>query len=154
MELVDSSKETLNEQGIILGAVQQLREYNEHPMATRLAMVAAEGTMKSVEVKQFGNTMFLSHKGTGNNSNKMAGHVFNMDVDNNFVNNIRQYISYLQTQGITHYTALFEEEYLTAFQSIQNLIKNIDTKMGIGQDEDGDYMAFIKPGTQPLPEGL
>ena len=154
MELVDSSKETLNEQGIILGAVQQLREYNEHPMATRLAMVAAEGTMKSVEVKQFGNTMFLAHRGTGDNRNKMVGHVFNMDVDNNFVNNIRQYLVYLQNQGTTHYTALLEEEYLAVFQSIQNLIKNVDTKMGIGKTEDGDYMAFIKLGSKPLPEGL
>jgi hypothetical protein len=154
MELVDSSKETLNKQGIILGAVQQLREYNEHPMATRLAMVAAETNIKTADTKQFGNTVFITHRGTGKNQNKMAGHAFNMDVDNNFVNNIRQYLVYLQNQGTTHYTALLEEEYLTVFQSIQNLVKNVDTKMGIGKTEDGDYMAFIKLGSEPLPEGL
>ena len=154
MELVDSNKETLNEQSIILGAIQQLQEYQNIPMATRLAMVAAEGNMKSAESKQFGNTMFLSHRGTENSNNKMAGHIFNMDVDTNFADNIRQYISYLQTQGITHYTALFEEEYLAALQSVQNSVKNVDTEMGIGQDKDAKYMAFIKPGTEPLPEGL
>ena len=154
MELVDSNDKTLNEQGIILGAIQQLREYQDLPMATRIAMVAAEGNMESAESKQIGNTMFLSHRGTGNNSNKMAGHIFNMDIDANFASNIRQYIMFLQAQGITHYTALFEEEYLPALQAVQQLVKNVDTKMGIGQDEDDEYMAFIKPGTQPIPEGL
>jgi hypothetical protein len=154
MELVDSRSQTLNEQGVIFGAIQQLRKYQDLPMATRLAMVAAEGTVESAEPKQFGNTMFLSHRGTGNNSNKMAGHIFNMDIDANFAGNIRQYIMYLQAEGITHYTVLFEEEYLSALQAVQELVKNVDTKMGIGQDEDDDYMAFIKPGMQPIPEGL
>ena len=148
MELVDSRSQTLNEQGVIFGAIQQLQKYQDLPMATRLASVAAEGKM------EFGNTMFLSHRGTGDNNNKMAGHIFNMDIDANFAGNIRQYIMYLQAEGITHYTVLFEEEYLSALQAVQELVKNVDTKMGIGQDKDDDYMAFIKPGTQPIPEGL
>ena len=154
MRVVDSNKKKLSRQNIVFGAVQQLKEYNQYPIATRLAMVAAESKMKTAEAKQFGNTLFLAHRGVGANSNKAAGHIFNMDVGTNFVDNIRQYLSFLQGKKVTHYTALLEDEYLPNFQSVQKAAKNIDTEIAIGQREDGSYAAYIKLGNNPISEGL
>ena len=154
MELVNSNEEQLPGPVVITRAVEQT-ETDGHPLATRLAVVAKETSMETVDVKQFGNTVFVTHKGTGENRNKKAGRVFNIDVGTNFINNLLQYVSYLQKEGTTHYSALFEgEDFLNSFIHVQRLFKDIDTQINIGKKADGDYIVFVKIGENPLPEGL
>ena len=154
MELVNSNEEKLPGPVVIARSIGQT-ETDGHPLPTRLAVVAKETSMERTDIKQFGNTVFLSHKGIEGNKNKKAGRIFNMDVGNNFINNLLQYVSYLQKEGTTHYSALFEgEDFLNSFIYAQRLFKDIDTKINIGKKADGDYIAFIKIGENPLPEGL
>lgn len=154
MELVDSEEEKLSPQDIIIKSTENIGT-GEYSLATALAIVAKETTMKGADTKQFGNTVFLAQRGTGKNKKKMVGRAFNLDIGKNFINNGLAYVSYLQKKGITHYTTTFEgDDYLNAFVLFQRIVKDIDTNISIGKKSDGSYIVFIKLGKEPIPKGL
>lgn len=126
-----------------------------YPPATILATVAKEMSLPGSDVKQFGNTIFLSHRGKGSNRNKMVGRAFNVDTGRNFVNNSLQYINYLQKRGVTHYTTWFNGEgFLNGFRIFQRMTKGSDTQIGIARRSEGGYIVYIKIGEQPIPESM
>ena len=68
-----------------------------------LASVAKETTMENADVVQVGNTVFIGHKGKGANKSKMVGRAFNVDTGRNFINNILNYLNYLQNKKLCNY---------------------------------------------------
>jgi hypothetical protein len=119
-----------------------------------ISSIAAEANMPRTDIKQFGNTLFISHRGKGANRNKMVGRALNADTGRNFLTNSLQFISYLQKKGITHYSTSFEanSNFLNAFKIFQRLTKGIDTKVAIGRNKrTGEYRAFILIGEDPIP---
>lgn len=152
MDMVDSKIERLPGPVVVAKAAENMGT-GDYPAATALAMVAKEMQMDSADIKQLGNTVFLAHRGVGNNRNKMVGRAFNMDIGRNFLTNALDYITYLQEKGITHYTTIFRGgSFLNAFKFFQRMTKNTDTTILIGTQQDGSYVAYIKIGKDPIPE--
>jgi hypothetical protein len=108
-------------------------------------------SMPRSDTVQFGNTVYLSHRGKGKNSKKMVGRAFNVDTGKNFVNNSLRYINYLQKKGITHYTTWFNgDDFLNGFRIFQRMTKGSDTQIGIARREDSGYIVYTKIGKEPI----
>jgi len=163
MDLVDSKERKLEPPEVLVyaaatnnGLVPAGGE-TPYPVHAMISAIAAETEIPGTDVKQFGNTLFIAHRGKGANRNKMAGRALNADTGRNFLNNSLQYISYLQKKGITHYSTSFgtDGNFLNAFKLFQRLTKGIDTKIAIGKHKrSGEYMAFILIGEDPIPTGV
>ena len=156
MKVIDSKQELVPEARIVVLSVDQVN--TKHPLATALAIIAKEGSMPSADTKQFGNTVFLAHRGKGENQNKMVGRAFNIDTARNYISNTLMYLEYLRIRGITHYTTMFNgSEVLKLVKIIERTLEdNTDTVGFIREatNSDAEYMAFVKFGKQRIPESI
>ena len=116
METIDSNQEKIAPGQVMAIAAKQLNEYNI-PVEAMLASVAKETAMENADIVQVGNTVFLGHKGKGANKSKMVGRAFNVDTGRNFINNMVNYLGYLQNKKFTHYASQFKgDTYLPAMR--------------------------------------
>tara|TARA_R110002167_G_scaffold93856_1_gene251158 strand:+ start:188 stop:664 length:477 start_codon:yes stop_codon:yes gene_type:complete len=156
MKVIDSKQEVVPEGVIIALSIDQIN--TKHPLATALAVVAKEGSMPSADTRQFGNTVFLSHRGKRQNQDKMVGRAFNIDTARNYISNVLMYLEYLRVRGITHYTTMFNgSEVLKLVKIIERILEdNTDTVGFIREatNSDAEYMAFVKFGKQRIPESI
>jgi len=156
MRVIDSKEELVPESRVIVLSVDQLN--TKHPLPTALAIIAKEGSMPSADTKQFGNTVFLTHRGVGENQNKTVGRAFNIDTARNYINNVLVYLEYLRVGGITHYTTMFSgSEVFKLIKIIERTLENsTDTVVFIKEatKSDSEYMAFVKFGKQRIPESI
>ena len=107
METVNSKTRKLETPDIILMALDQLGT-GDMDIATALATIAREGTLKTADTTQIGNTVFLANRGVKANKNKVVGRAFNVDTARNYINNCLDYIEYLRKKKVTHYAVMFE----------------------------------------------
>ena len=160
MDIVDSNDRKLEGPEVLVlaansnnGAAASIG--NVYPPDVAFATIAQELNMPSADIRQYGNTVFIGHRGKGQNRNKMVGRALNVDTGRNFVNNSLEYIRYLQKRGITHYTTWFNGEgFLNAFRVFQRFTKGTDTQIGIGKRPDNGYIVYIRIGRKPIPESL
>ena len=156
MKVIDSKQELVPEPTIIVLSVDQIN--TKYPLATALAIIAKEGSMPSADTKQFGNTVFLSHRGKGENQNKMVGRAFNIDTARNYISNVLMYLEYLRVRGITHYTTMFSgSEVLKLVKIIEHTLESSTDTVGFireAKKSDDGYMAFVKFGKQRIPESI
>jgi hypothetical protein len=155
MPLVNSREEQLSGQAVVYGALQR-QDFAGYDPATALMAITKEMSLPDTRVIQFGNTIFITHVGKGDNKTKAVGRALNMDTGRNFVNNCLSFAKYLQERQITHYTTWFEtDDYLGAAKLLQRVVKDTDTKVGIAEQEDGaGYILYIRIGTEPIPEAI
>ena len=156
MKTIDSKKEKVPTEVVFLLAIDQIG--SKYDPATTMAIIAREGSMPSADTVQFGNTVFLAHRGKGDNYNKMVGRAFNIDTARNFIENVLQYLEYLRKKGITHYTALFSGDLILKLVKILEKVinTNSDSTVFIRNRETGDdeYAGFIKFGSDSIPESV
>lgn len=156
MKTIDSKKEKVPTEVVVILAVDQIG--SKYDPATTMAVIAREGSMPSADTVQFGNTVFLAHRGKGENYNKMVGRAFNIDIARNFIENVLQYLEYLRRKGITHYTVLFSGGLILKLVKIlENVINtNSDSTAFIRDRKDGDneYAGFVKFGSDTIPESV
>mgnify|MGYP003115961680 FL=1 len=156
MRVIDSKEELVPEARIVVLSVDQVN--TKYPLAVALTLIAKEGSMPSADTKQFGNTVFLTHRGVGENQNKTVGRAFNIDTARNYINNVLMYLEYLRVGGITHYTTMFNgSEVLKLVKIIKRTLEdNTDTVGFIREatNSDSEYMAFVKLGKQRIPESI
>lgn len=152
IETINSNDKKLPSGEIIVKALTQIGT-EDASMATVLATIAKEGTLSTVEAIQFGNTVFLANRGEGNNRNKMVGRAFNVDTGKNYLNNCLEYMEYLRKKGITHYNTSFNgTEVLKLVQLMQRIVtRDTDSKVYIGEDNKGGYLAYFLLGEEPVP---
>ena len=154
MEVVNSKTRELKTPDIILMALDQLGT-GDMNIATALATIAREGTLKTADTTQIGNTVFLANRGVKANKNKVVGRAFNVDTARNYINNCLDYIEYLRKKEVTHYTVMFEgSEVLKLIQFMKKIMEDIDTNIYIGQMEDGNYTAYFRIGRDPIPRAF
>ena len=143
METISSSDRELPSGEIIVRAVQQINAED----------TPKESTLPTIDTVQFGNTVFLAHRGVGPNKNKMVGRAFNIDTGKNYLNNTLDYLEYIRKKGITHYSTSFTgSEVLKLTQLVQRFLnRNTDSKVYIAEDDKGNYLAYFLAGSDPIP---
>ena len=139
MKTIDSKKEKVPTEVVFVLAIDQIG--SKYDPATTMAVIAREGSMPSADTVQFGNTVFLAHRGKGDNYSKMVGRAFNIDTARNFIENVLQYLDLI----------------LKLVKILEKVINtNSDSTVFIRNRETGDdeYAGFIKFGSESIPESV
>ena len=153
MKTIDSNQEKIAPGQVMAIAAKQLNEDNV-PLEAMLASVAKETAMENADIVQVGNTVFIGHKGKGANKSKMVGRAFNVDTGRNFIQNMLNYLGYLQNKKFTHYASQFKgDTYLPAMRVLEKKLAGKDSNVAVGRGKDGQYVVFINLGKEPLKAG-
>jgi hypothetical protein len=122
---VDSNKEQLSIPDIITQAVYNNPPKGVPPYAALLSIVK-EGTMPNTEVKQYGNTVFITH--FSEDRDLAVGRALNIDLAKNFIINGEEYIADLVRGGTKKWVAQFDQKsFATALMAFKR--KPITTEM-------------------------
>ena len=147
---VDSKVEPLPAPVVISTLLKERDLKGVSPEAALLS-IAKEMTMKGVDMVQVGNTVFIGHRGKGENKDLMWGRAFNMDTAQNFVSNGLKYLHHLQKIGVKRYVADYDGDALdSAFKLWKRHADRLDTKIAVGRKADGNSRAYVTLGKLPL----
>jgi hypothetical protein len=152
LTVVDSAQEPLPAPTIISMVVSEL-DLGGIPPAAALASIVKEMSMEGADMMQSGNTVFLAHRGTGEEKDLMWGRAFNVDTAQNFIANGLRYFTHLQDIGIKRYVSEYDDDiYDSAFRAWKRYADRADTKIAVGRLSDGNSKAFVTLGKIPLTE--
>lgn len=122
---VDSKQDQLSISEIITQAVYNTPTPDVPPYAAILSIVK-EGTLPNCEVKQYGNTVFITH--FSEDKDLAVGRALNIDTAQNFIYNGEEYFRDLVRGGTRKFVAQFEQaSFARAFMMFKK--KPITTKM-------------------------
>lgn len=148
--VVDSKQTPLPAPEVIMTFATELNN-TDLPVATVLTGLMRELSLPNTDQVQFGNTVFIGHRGKGEYKHIMEGRAFNLDTAQNFVRNGLKYLAHLQDNKVEFYRTDFAaKEYLSAFQIWYKKTKDTDTEVDVVQLNTGGYRAFIKIGNDSL----
>jgi len=146
-ETIDSNRQKISPSEIILHAVQRANAAGELPtgvpVQAALTAIIAETSMPNTDVKQIGNTVFVSHY--SQDKSETSTRAFNMDGARNFVINAIEYTTGLANNGVERMTIDFKGE------SIRQMLMAVSKSpiavanwgMQIFKTNNGGYRAYV-----------
>ena len=148
--VVNSKERPLPAPTIITTALGELDLGGIKPEAA-LAGIAKELTMKDTDLVQIGNTVFIGHRGKGENKDLMWGRALNIDTAQNFVANGLKYFTHMQKIGVKRYVSDYDGDiYDSAFKAWKRYADKLDTKIAVGRKATGGSRAYVTLGKLPL----
>ena len=148
--VVDSKERPLPAPTVITTALGELDLGNITPAAA-MAGIAKEMTMKDTDMVQIGNTVFIGHRGKGDNKDLMWGRALNIDTAQNFVANGLKYFTHMQKIGVKRYVSDYDGAiYDSAFKAWKRYADKLDTKIAVGRKATGGSRAYVTLGKLPL----
>jgi hypothetical protein len=100
---------------------------------------------------QIGNTVFIGHRGKGENKDLMYGRALNIDTAQNFVANGLKYFTHMQKIGVKRYVSDYDGAiYDSAFKAWKRYADKLDTKIAVGRKATGGSRAYVTLGKLPL----
>ena len=148
--VVDSKERPLPAPTIITTALGELDLGGITPAAA-MAGIAKEMTMKDTDMVQIGNTVFIGHRGKGDNKDLMWGRALNIDTAQNFVANGLKYFTHMQKIGVKRYVSDYDGAiYDSAFKAWKRYADKLDTKIAVGRKATGGSRAYVTLGKLPL----
>jgi hypothetical protein len=145
MFVVDSKETPLPAPEVIM---ESIRNYNATPYPDEVVAtaIARELAMPEVDTVQIGNTVFIGHRGKGDNEDKMVGRAFNIDTGENFIRNGLMYFDYMQRKGITRYVTQYDGDIFdSAFQVFKRRAEMRDTEIAMAK-KNGKTVVAVKLG--------
>ena len=145
MFVVDSKETPLPAPEVIM---ESIRNYNATPYPDEVVAtaIARELAMPEVDTVQIGNTVFIGHRGKGDNEDKMVGRAFNIDTGENFIRNGLMYFDYMQRKGITRYVTQYDGDIFdSAFQIFKRRAEMRDTEIAMAK-KNGKTVVAVKLG--------
>jgi hypothetical protein len=148
--VVDSKERPLPAPTVITTALGELDLGGVTPAAA-MAGIAKEMTMKDTDMVQIGNTVFIGHRGKGDNKDLMWGRALNIDTAQNFVANGLKYFTHMQRIGVKRYVSDYDgATYDSAFKAWKRYADKGDTKIAVGRKATGGSRAYVTLGKLPL----
>ena len=148
--VVNSKERPLPAPTIITTALGELDLGGITPAAA-MAGIAKEMTMKDTDLVQIGNTVFIGHRGKGENKDLMYGRALNIDTAQNFVANGLKYFTHMQKIGVKRYVSDYDGAiYDSAFKAWKRYADKLDTKIAVGRKATGGSRAYVTLGKLPL----
>ena len=148
--VVNSKERPLPAPTIITTALGELNLGGITPAAA-MAGIAKEMTMKDTDLVQIGNTVFIGHRGKGENKDLMYGRALNIDTAQNFVANGLKYFTHMQKIGVKRYVSDYDGAiYDSAFKAWKRYADKLDTKIAVGRKATGGSRAYVTLGKLPL----
>lgn len=138
---IDSKKDKLNIPEIITQAVYNNPPKDVPPYAAILSIVK-EGSMPRTEVKQYGNTVFITH--FSEDRDLAVGRALNIDIAKNFIINGEAYFRELVLGGTRKFVAQFDEKsFATAFMAFKRKPITTEMEMWVGETVTGKTQVRI-----------
>jgi len=148
--VVDSKERPLPAPTVITTALGELDLGGVTPAAA-MAGIAKEMTMEDTDMVQIGNTVFIGHRGKGENKDLMWGRALNIDTAQNFVANGLKYFTHMQKIGVKRYVSDYDGAiYDSAFKAWKRYADKLDTKIAVGRKATGGSRAYVTLGKLPL----
>ena len=148
--VVDSKERPLPAPTVITTALGEL-DLGDITPAAAMAGIAKEMTMKDTDMVQIGNTVFIGHRGKGENKDLMWGRALNIDTAQNFVANGLKYFTHMQKIGVKRYVSDYDGAiYDSAFKAWKRYADKLDTKIAVGRKATGGSRAYVTLGKLPL----
>ena len=118
METVDSKKQKLSLQEILVRALYGQQKQLDRPVEQAMLLIVEELKMPNSEAIQFGNTVFISHYAS--ESPLYAMYALNVDTAKNYINNGEMYVRHLMKRGIQGFVTSYQtESFGIPFKQIQ-----------------------------------
>ena len=150
--VIDSNQTQLEPAQIALEFVEN---YNSSGYPTKVVLVALtkEFTLPDTDLVQFGNTIFIGHRGKGDNKDLMWGRGLTVDTAQNFISAGLKYFEHLQGLGIKRYVTDYDGDiYDSAFKTWKRYTDKGDSEIAVGRTSKGDSRAYVTLGKIPLSE--
>ena len=152
LTVTDSKVEPLPAPTVITTVVGELDLKGVSVEAAMISIVE-EMNMEDADMVQIGNTVFLGHRGKGDNEDLMYGRAFNIDTAQNFIANGLRYFTYMQRKGIKRYISDYDGAvYDSAFKTWKRYTDKGDSEVAVGRKADGGSRAYVTLGKIPLSE--
>tara|TARA_R100001510_G_scaffold13847_1_gene11020 strand:+ start:2617 stop:3093 length:477 start_codon:yes stop_codon:yes gene_type:complete len=154
VELIDSKKQKLSYNQVLLGSIINLKSSGQIPeditMQQAAAMILKEIESKNVQTVQIGNSIFIGVFTP--EKNNMYIRLHNMDVGRNVIDSMYRYVAFLQKRGIAFASArITNEKLLPGLRILKKKLEEKDTKLQVVELENRDgHAMFIKLGKEPL----
>ena len=150
--VVDSKERPLPAPTVITTALGELDLGGITPAAA-MAGIAKEMTMKDTDMVQIGNTVFIGHRGKGDNKDLMWGRALNIDTAQNFISNGLKYFTHMQDLGVKRYVSDYDgATYDSAFKAWKRYADKGDSKIAVGRKASGGSRAYVTLGEIPVSE--
>jgi hypothetical protein len=150
--VIDSREKQLEPAQIILEFAENYNS-TKYPTAVVSAAISKELLMEDVDKVQFGNTVFLGHRGKGENKDLMWGRGLTVDTAQNFINAGLKYFSHLQELGVKRYVTDYDGDiYDSAFKTWKRYTDKGDSEIAVGRKAAGGSRAYVTLGEIPLSE--
>lgn len=108
METVDSKKQKLSLQEIIVRSLHAQKDRLSVPIDHAMLQLVAELQMPGSEAIQFGNTVFVSHYGA--ESATCVMYALNADTAKNYISNGELYVRHLMKKGMKGFVTSYDTE--------------------------------------------
>lgn len=147
---VDSTKEQLSIPEILIKGIQNNPVKGLTPTAM-IASLVKEGSMPNTKVTQYGNTVFFTHYGTGDNSDLVVDRAINVDVARNFIANGNRHFRNLYEEGIRRYVTQFDQRsFAVAFKQLEKRPVTSEQKIYILDTPKGETQVRMILGGELL----
>tara|TARA_R110002153_G_scaffold264340_1_gene426177 strand:- start:448 stop:906 length:459 start_codon:yes stop_codon:yes gene_type:complete len=143
--VIDSNETQLTPPEVLLEFAENYNS-SEYPTEIVAAAFAKELTMEDVDKVQFGNTVFIGHRGKGKDKHKMVGRGLTVDTAQNFVSAGFKFFDHLKELGITNYVTQYDGPiYDKAFEVWKRQADkdNAGTKIAVGRLANGNSQAYV-----------
>ena len=152
--VIDSNETQLEPAQVILEFVENYNiKSTEYSTEVVSAAISKELLMDDVDKVQFGNTVFLGHRGKGDNEDLMYGRGLTVDTAPNFISAGLKYFTHLQELGIKRYVTDYDGAiYDSAFKTWKRYTDKGDSEVAVGRKADGGSRAYVTLGKIPLSE--
>lgn len=141
MAQVDSKERQMSISEIVVQATAT-QSKRDIPLQAALLAFVKEGSMPNTEVKQYGNTVFITH--FSKDKDLAVGRSLNMDTARNFLENGRKYFQDLVRNGTKKFVAQFNQRsYTMAFAVLKRRPITTKQRMWIADTSKGKTQVRI-----------
>jgi len=138
---VDSKKDQLSIPEIITQAVYNTPS-KDVPAYAAILSIVQEGAMPNTEVKQYGNTVFITH--FDEDKDLAIGRALSIDTAKNFIVNGEEYFRDLYRGGTRKFVAQFKQaSFATAFMAFKRKPITTEMEMWMVETPSGDTQVRI-----------
>ena len=140
MEVIDSTKQQLSLQEVIVRAVNNFKDKMDVPVANALLIIMEELKLPNSEALQLGNTVFVTHYDERKTCAVMR--TLNVDTATNVIKNGEIYIRRLLQFGVEELVVTYNQKSLEIF--FKEIEKRKIGTFKVKKFKDDYYVAVIK----------
>ena len=154
MKTVDSKTKQLEPAQVVTMSIQQQLDAGlgadmggvEATLPMAMAYIHKESSLPTADMKQFGNTVFLSH--IVNSGDSATTRALNVDIGKNFINNSVQFLLYMQEKEVKIIIApVHNKQYVSMLNANEAKLSAVGVTFRVLTSSSGeDTIVFLLDG--------